>query len=315
MKPKKVILGIHHVTAIAGDPQKNLDFYSGVFGLRMVKKTVNFDDPYTYHLYYGDEIGHPGTLLTFFPWSSQAHRGRKGAGQFSAFSFSIPQNSISFWIERLKKMNVQIEKPLTRFDEEVLSGTDHDGFRFELVASSNDKRIGWETKQIPLSEAIKGFHSVTMLHNEAEPTEEMLTSSLEFKRIHESGNRIRFATGEGESGTYADIIVDAKAERGFMGAGVIHHVAWRTPSDESQRTVRETLVRNGVRVTPVIDRNYFQSIYFSDPAGAIFEVATDPPGFLIDETKEELGTSLKLPPQYEEMRLELEKVLPPLVFP
>ncbi len=314
MKSQQAILGIHHVTAIAGDAQKNLDFYSGILGMRMVKKTVNFDDPLTYHLYYGDEVGHPGTLLTFFPWSSQAHRGRKGAGQFTVFSFSIPHDAVAFWMERLKQMNIQTEKPFTRFDEEVISGIDYDGFQFELIAASNDTRTGWGTKQIPESKAIRGFHGVTMLQNAVEPTEEMLVTSLEFKRKGESGNRIRFETGEGGSGTCIDIIVDSKAETGFMGAGIIHHVAWRTPTDESQLNVRETLIRNGVRTTPVIDRNYFHSIYFSDPPGAIFEVATDPPGFMVDESKEELGTSLKLPPQYEAMRSQLEKTLPQLVL-
>ena len=311
----KNILGIHHVTAIAGDPQKNVDFYVGILGLKFVKKTVNFDDPNTYHLYYGDEIGHPGTLLTFFPWSSRAHRGRKGAGQLTVFSFSIPYDSMGFWMDRLKRLNIQFDGPVARFGEEVITGVDHDGFQFELITSSSDIRPGWENGSIPSKFAIRGFHSVTLSQIEYKPTAEILSSSLGFRKLAETKNRFRFEVGNGGSGTFVDILLQPNVPRGSMGVGIVHHVAWRTPTDTLQLEVREILLKNGYDVTPVIDRNYFHSIYFHEPGGVLFEVATDPPGFLIDERKEELGTGLMLPKQYEVYRNVLENTLTPLRTP
>ncbi len=309
------ILGIHHVTAIAGDAQANLGFYAGTLGLRLVKKTVNFDDPYTYHLYYGDEIGHPGTLLTFFPWSTQAHRGRKGVGQLITFSFSIPHDAINFWRDRLKQYNVQTAEPFSRFGEEIIAGIDHDGFRFELIASPPDNRTGYGQGNIPAKFAISGFHSVTLSEHEYEPTAGFVTLMLGFKKTIEEGNVTRLETGRGGSGTYIDIIRQSNGTRGAMGVGIVHHVAWRTPSDATQLGVRERLIKDGADVTPVIDRNYFHSIYFHEPGGVLFEVATDPPGFLIDEEKDKLGTNLMLPKQYESYRSDLEKSLSPLHVP
>jgi glyoxalase family protein len=310
------LLGIHHVTAIAGDPQRNLDFYAGILGLRLVKKTVNFDDPYTYHLYFGDEIGHPGTLLTFFPWSAQAQRGTKGTGQIGVFSFSIPEDAVSFWMDRLRKNGVQLSKPSAKFSEEVINGTDHDGFQFELIASPDEKRDGWEIGAIPSKFAVRGFHSVTLVESSPEPTAEFLTSSLSFRKLSEEDNRTRYESSRGGGpGTFVDVLHQPDVQRGSMGVGIVHHVAWRTPTDETQLEIREQLVRDSLSVTPVIDRNYFHSIYFHEPGGVLFEVATDPPGFLIDEPKESLGTSLKLPAQYERWRNELDKVLVPLTIP
>jgi glyoxalase family protein len=311
----KNILGIHHVTAIAGDPQKNLDFYAGILGLRLVKKTVNFDDPYTYHLYYGDEIGHPGTLLTFFPWSSQALRGRKGTGQITAFSFSISHDALGFWKDRLKRFNIQFDGPTKRFSEEVITTVDHDGFQLEIVASSMDDREGWESGGIPSKFAIRGFHCVALSQIEYESTAGFLITSLGFSKLAETENRFRFDVGDGRSGTFVDLLLQPNVPRGSMGVGIVHHVAWRTPTDASQREVRDVLLKGGNEVTPVIDRNYFHSIYFHEPGGVLFEVATDPPGFLIDERKEDLGTGLMLPKQYESYRNELENVLTPLRIP
>ena len=310
------LLGIHHVTAIAGDPQKNLNFYGGILGLRLVKKTVNFDDPYTYHLYFGDEIGHPGTLLTFFPWSAQAHRGTRGTGQISVFSFSIPHDSVSFWIDRLRKDGIQISKSSAKFSEEVISGQDHDGFEFELIASPEEKRDGWENGAIPSKHAIRGFHSVTLSEAFSDSTGEFLLSSLSFRKSAEADGRTRYeSVSGGGPGVFVDVLHQPDAPGGSMGVGIVHHVAWRTPTDATQLEIRQQLVRDSLSVTPVIDRNYFHSIYFHEPGGVLFEVATDLPGFLIDEPKESLGTSLKLPVQYESWRNKLEKALVPLSIP
>ena len=308
------VLGIHHVTAIAGDPQKNIDFYVNVLGLRLVKKTVNFDDPFTYHFYFGNEIGSPGTLLTFFPWSSQGHPGKVGSGQLTVFSFSVPENSLGFWNDRLKKFDIAVNKLSTRFGEEVLTAIDHDGFQFELIAAK-DVRTGWMHGSVSGEFAVRGFHSVTLSETAENPTAEFLQARLGFSFLGVEGNRTRFETGTGGSGTIVEILHEANRPRGFMGVGAVHHVAFRTKTPESQLIIRQDLVRSGADVTPVIDRNYFHSIYFREPGGVLFEVATDPPGFLIDEPKDKLGTSLKLPAQYEHHRSEIERVLPAVRIP
>lgn len=310
----KNILGIHHVTAIAGDPQANVDFYANVLGLRLVKKTVNFDDPFTYHLYFGDEIGNPGTLLTFFPWSSQAHRGRIGSGQLTVFSFSVAENSLGFWSDRLKQFDASVNAPSVRFGEEVLTAFDHDGFQFELIATKDD-RHGWHDSAVPGEFAIRGFHSVTLSEGAENLTADFVQARLGFRHVGAEGNRTRFETGAGGCGTIVEIVQQSERPRGHMGVGVVHHIAWRTPDASSQLLVREDLVKNYLDVTPVIDRNYFYSIYFREPGGVLFEVATDPPGFLIDESKEELGTNLKLPSQYKHMRSEIEHTLPSIHIP
>ena len=307
------ILGIHHVTAIAGDPQANIDFYVNVLGLRLVKKTVNFDDPFTYHFYFGNEVGSPGTLLTFFPWSSQAHRGKVGSGQLTVFSFSIPEDSLDFWSDQLKKFGVSMSRS-ARFGEEVLSAFDHDGFQFELIADK-DVRNGWLHGSVPGKFAIRGFHGVTLLENAENPTAGFLQERLAFRPAGIEGSRARFETGTGGSGAIVEILHDTNTPRGFLGVGTVHHVAFRTETSESQLVIRQDLVRSGAEVTPVIDRNYFQSIYFREPGGVLFEVATDPPGFLIDESRETLGTQLQLPSQYEQIRSEIERTLPAVYIP
>ncbi len=308
------ILGLHHITAIATDPQRNVDFYTNVLGLRLVKKTVNFDDPQTYHLYYGDETGTPGSILTFFPWSSLAHRGRKGSGQASAFSFSVPKDSLEFWKARLTDLKVSFLEPLTRFGDQVLTILDHDEFEIHLVATDADARVGWSNGDIPASAAIRGFHGVTLSYQYLNPTAGFMQATLGAKKVAEEGNRHRYQIGEGGAGTYIDVLVQSDLRRGTMGAGIIHHVAFRTPNDEVQLRVRDSLSKSGSNVTDVADRQYFKSIYFHEPGGVLFEVATDTPGFMTDESKEELGTHLKLPAWLEDHRRSIETVLPPITL-
>ncbi len=311
----KSVLGLHHVTAIVGDPQQNVDFYAGVLGLRLVKQTVNFDDPETYHLYYGDELGHPGTIITFFPWPD-APRGRRGTGQIVAIAFSIPANALPYWIERLTKHGVTLEAPLTRFDEQVLSFTDPHGLSLELVTPHEvDRRSGWKDGPIPAEHAIRGVYGITLAERQREQTEQMLTRVLGFRHLREEANRVRYEVGEGGPGTFVDVLVLPQQGRGSIAVGSVHHVAWRTPTDEQQVQWRQILSEQRRDVTPIIDREYFHSIYFHEPGGALFEIATDPPGFAVDETVEQLGTHLKLPPWLEKKRALLEQSLPALVVP
>ncbi len=310
-----IIPGIHHVTAICDNPQQNIDFYVGLLGLRMVKQTVNFDMPETYHLYYGDELGHPGTILTLFSWPD-APKGRRGTGQIGTIAFSIPLQSMDYWIERLARHNLLIGGPNTRFDEQVLSFFDPDGLALELVAhSSTEKYDAWKGSSVPAEHAIRGFHSVTLMEARPEYTAALLTGGLGFQLIGQEGNRSRYKVGTEDFATRLDVLDLPDAARGIVAVGSVHHVAWRTAGDDQQLAWREKLIRMGLEVTPVRDRQYFHSIYFNEPGGVLFEIATDPPGFAIDEPPEQLGTHLKLPPWLESTRPMLEKVLPPLHLP
>lgn len=306
------IHGIHHVTAIATDPQKNLDFYTGVLGLRFVKKTVNFDDPSTYHFYFADELGHPGTILTFFPWP-MARRGSRGSGQATVTAFSVPEGSLRFWKERLESLRVVAEEPKSRFDEEVLAFYDPDGLKLEIVAHA-DGAVGepWDGGPVSAEHAIRGFHSVTLAVRNLEPTARLLRDTMGLRPAGEDGHRFRFAAAEGAVGRRADVLHTPETGFGTIAAGTVHHVAWRVPDDMSQAAWSETLAREGLQVTEVRDRQYFKSIYFREPGGILFELATDPPGFTWDEKPEELGTGLCLPPWLEPQRDKIERVLPPL---
>ena len=306
--------GIHHVTAIAGRADRNLDFFTRVLGLRLVKLTVNYDDPETYHLYYGDEDGHPGTILTFFPWPG-APRGRKGAGPATTTSFSIPRDSVSYWVERLGKHGVSFTGPVDRFDEQLLSFSDPEGLNLELVAHAGESRSGWSRGPVPREHAIRGFFGVTLSEEGYEKTSSLLTETMGFKLTKQEGNRFRYAAGSGGPGASVDLLCQPDARPGVVSVGTVHHVAWRTPDDAQQKMWREELVEAGFNVTPVIDRRYFHSIYFREPGGVLFEIATDPPGFAIDERKEELGTRLMLPPQLERFREHLVQVLPRVKLP
>jgi glyoxalase family protein len=304
--------GIHHVTAIASDPQRNVDFYAGVLGLRLVKQTVNFDDPKRYHLYFGDDQGTPGSLLTFFAWPD-GQRGRQGAGQFSTIGLSIPETSLGYWIERLVTHGVAHSHPEKRFGEQVIAFKDPDGLPLEIVASSSaGHQTDGTSGNVPPEHAIRRVHSVELWEGDNEDTDAFLTDTLGFHPQGKSGNRHRFAVGDGGPGTFVDLIHAKGFWSGSVAIGTIHHVAWRTSGDQEQEAWRSFLTSNGIPVTPVRDRQYFRSIYFNEPGGALFEIATDPPGFAIDEAADELGTHLSLPPQYEGMRTELEESLIPI---
>jgi glyoxalase family protein len=308
------IAGIHHITAIAGNPQRNLDFYTGVLGLRLVKLTVNFDDPGTYHFYFAGAGGSPGTILTFFPWVN-ARAGRLGSGQAAVVSFTIPEGSLGFWRKRLKDIGSSETFLETRFGEEVLNFQDPDGLPLALVSQPGDLEEGWEFAPVPVKHAIRGFHSLSLWEEGFQQTAELLTGTLGFKLRQEGGGRFRFqAPGEAQ-GSLVDVFIQPNSQPGKMGAGIVHHVAWRTKDDESQLDWRRKLVDLGFNVTPVMDRQYFHSIYFREPGGVLFEIATDPPGFTLDEAPENLGTSLKLPPWLESRRDKIEKALPEIQLP
>ncbi len=303
------ITGIHHVTAIARDPQANLDFYTGVLGLRLVKKTINFDDPGTYHFYYGDEQGRPGTILTFFPWP-MARLGSHGAGQATVTSFSVPEGSLGAWQERLDRLGVTFEAPRERFDEEVLTLLDPDGLKLELVARADDDRTPWLAGPVPPGQAIRGFDGVTLTEWNPEVTARVLDGVLGFRAAGEQRDRFRFEAGAGGPGTRVDVVAKPDAPRGHVAAGTVHHVAWRTPDDAQQKAWHEELAGLGFHVSAILDRQYFHSIYFREPGGVLFEIATDPPGFTLDETVESLGSGLRLPPWLEPERKEIEAILP-----
>ena len=315
------ILGIHHVTAIASDPQRNVDFYAGILGLRLVKRTVNFDDPQTYHLYYGDEVGTPGSIMTFFPWPG-ARRGRIGAGQVAVTSFAVLPSAIGFWVERLVRRGVDHKAPTRRGPagpdvEQVISFADPDGLLLEIVGHpSAEARPVWaDAPGIPGEHAIHGFHGVTLWLSDATRSEQVLTDTLGFRPLRDDESTRRFVAGDGGASTFVDVRTVGDFVRGAGGAGTVHHVAFRVPNDQAQLEVRGVVASAGLRPTPVIDRNYFHSVYFHEPGGVLFELATDPPGFAIDESVEHLGEQLKLPPQYEPHRAEIESILPPIHLP
>jgi len=306
------ISGIHHVTAIASDPQRNLDFYTQVLGLRLVKRTVNFDDPGTYHLYFGDEIGSPGSILTFFPWPMAA-RGSPGVGQVEVTSFSVPEQSLNYWEKRLLSAGMPVERSGKRFAEEVLTFADPDGLKLELVAHPQPAGASraWKEASVPAAHAIRGFYSVTLCEQGYESTVEAL-ETMGFRKVGEQGNRFRFDVGQGGAGARVDILCASEASYGNVAVGIVHHVAWRVVDDSSQQSWRKRLAGKHLNVTPVIDRCYFHSIYFREPGGVLFELATDPPGFATDEPAEKLGEALKLPSWLEPSRKSIERVLPPL---
>jgi glyoxalase family protein len=314
MKPTSV-LGVHHVTAISGEAQRTLDFYNGVLGLRLVKLTVNFDDPGTYHLYFGDYSGRPGTLVTFFSWPG-APRGHVGAGQTAAIAFSVPRGSLDYWRSRLEQNRVSTELPEHRLDEPVLAFADRDGLDLELVGSAAQENGSNERGgTVPAEHAIRGVASVALWEGGYEQTARLLTQSLGFELAGESGNRFRYKLpGAGLADT-VDLICLPSGRVGRLGVGTVHHVAWRTADDAEQKSWRQHLVAQGLNVTPVLDRLYFQSIYFREPGGVIFEIATDGPGFDVDEPLSELGTRLRLPPWLEQFRLRIERTLPPVRLP
>ena len=306
------ITGLHHLTAISGDPARNVRFYNEVLGLRLVKRTVNFDDPGTWHLYYGDHLGSAGTILTFFPFAN-VPRARPGAGEVSSFAFQIPVGSTAFWRSHLDRLSAPYAEVAKRFGEHRLQVRDPDGFRIDLVeTSAPSTTTPWQDSPIPPEYALQTFHGATLLLRETGPTGALLTDVM---GAHSAGREIhfqRFILGRGPAAAHIDLERDPAAPTATPGAGSVHHIAWRTPDDESQLEALRTLRDARIPVSPVRDRFYFNSIYFREPGGVLFEVATDPPGFQVDETIETLGTKLKLPPEYEPHRDTIAAQLPSL---
>ncbi|MEO1652409.1 MAG: ring-cleaving dioxygenase [Bacteroidota bacterium] len=310
---QSLISGLHHVTALASSPQKNVDFYSGILGLRLVKKTINFDAPDVYHLYYGDETGNPGSIMTFFPFRN-IQPGRQGKGQAATTTFSIPKSSVEYWTKRLDHFQVRRKAPQERFDEVVIYFEDPDGLGLELIANDQDSRAPFSYGQIPLEQAIRGFYSVELWEDSYEKTEALLVNQLDHHFVAEAGPRRRYAAPDAKPGQIIDIVWDAQSRYGIGGAGTVHHIAFDTPSDADQLAVREKVQNLGLMPTSVIDRQYFHSIYFREPGGVLFEVATTPPGFLYDEELAHLGEALKLPAWEERRRGYIEGLLEPIVL-
>jgi glyoxalase family protein len=308
---EKLVTGLHHITALASDAQKNCDFYAGILGLRMVKKTINFDAPEVYHLYYGNERGLPGSIMTFFPYSG-IPKGKKGNGQLTVISFSAPANALDYWMKRLAKFDVKHHAPERRFEDELfIYFEDHDGLGLELVFNQRDERAGFTYGNIPLEYALKGFYGMVLSEEGYEKTAGLLINQMDHLFIAEKGDRFRYSAS-GRPGDFVDLLCCPEMLQGQMGTGTVHHVAFATASEASQIAAREKLLRIGLNVTPVIDREYFHSIYFREPGGVLFEIATVQPGFTIDEPLEHLGESLQLPPWEEQNRKIIERELPPI---
>jgi catechol 2,3-dioxygenase-like lactoylglutathione lyase family enzyme len=310
------IPGLHHVTAIASDPQRNVDFYAGVLGLRFVKRTVNFDDPGSYHFYFGDARGMPGTIMTFFAWPG-AGRGIRGTGQIDTIAFAIPQNSSGYWLDRLQRQHVLAEKISARFGDEAIRLVDPDGLVVELMESSAPAAVEqWDGSSVPKEHSVHGFHSVSAALEGYERTARLLTETFGYRFVDQSGNRFRFTSrDDNAAGHSIDLLCKPDAHPGRVAAGSVHHIAFRARNDDEQRYWREQLVDLGYNVTPVIDRVYFHSVYFREPGGVLFEIATDSPGFTLDEDASHLGESLRLPQWLEPARSQIEEVLPPIVLP
>ena len=305
--------GLHHVTAIAGDPEANAAFYVETLGLRFVKKTVNHDDTGTYHFYFGDEEGTPGTNITFFPWTEQGRQGEFGAGQTQTTAYLIPPDSLEFWRERLESNGVDVER-FERFDETGLRFPDPDGIELELVAVDDElvaesDATPWEDGPVPVEHQLRGFYGVTLAVDEYGPTETILTDVLGYGLEAETDERRRYRSATGGPGSIVDL-VETDAGRGQMGVGTVHHVAFKAADVEAQRRWREAYADAGLSPSEIIDRKYFRSIYTREPGGVLFEMATTGPGFTADEDREELGSSLTLPEWLEDEREEIEAQLP-----
>ncbi|MDR6368830.1 glyoxalase family protein [Chryseobacterium bernardetii] len=305
------ILGLHHITAIADNAKRNLDFYTKVLGVRLVKKTVNFDDPGTYHFYFGNEEGTPGTILTFFPWEGIG-KGTNGSGMATHIGYSVPKGSLEFWRNHLQSLNVAIEEGEI-FGEKMISFKDPDGLQLQLIEPlSKDNRKVWTTDDIKDENALRGFHNVTLTLRKADPTIKVLTDILGYDLQKQEGERYRLATDAIDTANLVDIIENDKIPAGRNAAGTNHHIAFRVKDDNVLMEYREKALSAGLSITPKINRDYFYSLYFREPGGVLFEIATDNPGFTVDEPLNELGTNLKLPVQYEGMREKIEGVLPNL---
>jgi glyoxalase family protein len=304
------ILGLHHITAIASNARRNQEFYTKVLGLRLVKKTVNFDDPGTYHFYFGNETGAPGTILTFFPWEDIGE-GRTGTGMATEIGYSVPADSLEFWKERFDNAGVKHGEISQRLGEQFLPFQDPDGLNINLIVSG-DNRTPWTTDEISAQYAIRGFHSVTLKLRSIKPTATILTDIFGYQLSQQEGARSRYITDAVENASIVDLVEAPSESAGYNAAGTNHHVAFRVKDDTILMEFREKIVKKGLQITPKIDRDYFFSLYFREPGGVLFELATDNPGFTRDEPLNELGTHLKLPKQYESSRARIEAVLPKL---
>ena len=309
------ITGLHHVTVIAGDAQENLDFYAGVLGMRLVKKTVNQDAPGTYHLFYADAVAHAGTDLTFFPWPDMAP-GRTGTGLTVEVALAVPPGSLEYWAGRLRQHGIQPGAPDTRFGERLLAFADPHGLRLSLVETRDAREFTpWAESPVPESHQVRGLHGVRLLERSSAPTVALLTGTLGFEEIGEEAGWRRFALAGSRSGRVLDLTEAPDERQGTWGTGSVHHIAWRVPDDAAELRVQRRLQQAGRHPTPVIDRFWFKSVYFKEPGGALFEIATDGPGFGVDETLEQLGSRLVLPPWLEPKRAAIESSLPPLRHP
>jgi glyoxalase family protein len=311
------VRGLHHVTAIAGPAQENLDFYAGVLGMRLVKKSVNQDDPGTYHLFYADAEGHPGTDLTFFPWAQMAP-GRDGYGLSVEVSLAIPPKSLAFWSARLERYGANVSQQETRFGQRVLPLADPHGLRIALTESEDS--LGrpftpWPEGPVAVEHQIRGLEGARMAERDFEMTTSFLSDVMGFRHLDSEGDWQRYGVGEGKSGQYVDLRDLPNAGRGAWGTGSIHHIAWRVDDEAHQLEVRKRVVEGGAQPTPVIDRFWFKSVYFREPGGVLFELATDGPGFTVDEDREKLGEALVLPPWLEPDRTAIEAGLPKLASP
>jgi glyoxalase family protein len=307
--------GIHHITAIASDPQRNLDFYAGVLGLRLVKRTVNFDDPGTYHFYFGDRIGHPGTILTFFPWPN-ARRGRIGTGQVVATSYAVAPGATEYWTRRLNEHGVAIEASGERFGEPFIRFHDPDGLALELIESNSTQDADrWNESPVAAEFSLRQFQSPSLASENRQATAELLTTLFGFAVAGDENGRTRLSLSPESTDKQVDLVDVPGKTPADVAAGTVHHIAFRAADQEEQEHWRSRLYEAGLHVTPIIDRQYFHSVYFREPGGILFEIATDGPGFATDEPEEQLGENLRLPSQYESHRREIEVSLPAISLP
>jgi glyoxalase family protein len=312
---KSSITGIHHITAMASDAQKNVDFYVSVLGLRLVKRSINQDAPDIYHLYYGDETGSPGTAMTFFPFG-RASRGTRGNGEVSQVAFAVPAGSQDFWISHLSKNGIHFNGPEEYFGDNTITFPDPDGMMIRLVFTENHLlRFPWRGSVVPVEHAVKSFYGVSISLAEKDPSVVVLQDILGARLVHQNGNRYRYAIGVGMDEAMIDLVIDPTVPFARQSAGSVHHIAWRVTDDAAHEEWRQTIAHNGLGTTEIIDRFYFHSIYFREPGGVLYEIATDNPGFTVDEPLEKLGSALVLPPWYEPHRKNIEKALPSLRIP
>jgi len=312
----KRVNGLHHITAISGPAQENVDFYAGILGMHLVKRTVNQDDPGTYHLFYADAEGSPGSDLTFFPWPATGYEPRFGYGLAVDTSLEVPAGSLDYWSTRLQKYGVKLGAVETRFGDRCLPVVDPHGFHLTLVESANrPTRLfsPWDGSAVPPKHQVRGLYGARLWEQNVDRTSQFVTKILGLVPMGAEGGWMRF--GCGSLAGFVDICQAPEKQRGAWGVGTVHHIAWRVRDDAEQLAMRDQLEKSGSRITPVIDRFWFKSVYFREPGGVLFEIATDGPGFTTDEDPAHLGESLVLPPWLERMRGQIESSLPALTLP